>query len=401
MAAIYTDASGQGYDLNQLRQAYSSGTFANDPLASRVPDILAQYGSAPASATPSMKLPNEYPGADPSQLGITGATKVQPVPSLGAPPPLGAMPPGTASTGAKGVTGDQLNQWYKQYLGRDISTDPTQGAIAWNSWANMDPASAEAAIKNSPEALAYTKSQSGQTPPPASGATPNPNDPNYSLLMNTVLSRLKQLSTPVDTTAQNAFITQALSRVQQLSGAPFTDAQSAALLTQHMAPLTQARDAAKQQAAEQMSRRGISPSSGLFIDTMNKIDQSYQKGVAGVTNTLNVKGIDQATQNANTQLALLNSIVEMNRATQNQQEGLSSQLVPTAGVMSSLDSNRLGLANQTASLDNPNTAISQLLALGQLGLNNQGQVNSQNAAQSAAMAQLIYALMNGKAGLFG
>jgi len=230
-------------------------------------------------------------------------------------------------------------------------------------------------------------------------ATTYGNDPNASLLINTVLSRLAQLNRPVDTTAQDAYIKQALDRVQQLSGAPFTDNQSQALLTKNMEPLTQARDQAKQQAAEDLSRRGFTPTSGVFQDRMKQIDLAYQRGVSNVVNTLNVKGIDQQTVNANTQLAIMNSIVDMSRATQMQQEGLSSQLVPTAATLSNLDNSRLSLLLQAANSGNPDQLISALTGVGQLGNQTQYLQNQQSAASSAALAQLIYALMNGAGGL--
>ncbi len=221
------------------------------------------------------------------------------------------------------------------------------------------------------------------------------NDPNATLLMNTILQRLQQLQKPVDTTAQDAYAKMALDRVTQLGGAPFSDQQTSAMLTQNMGPLTQTRDTLKQQKAEELSRRGIGPTSGVFIDAMNKIDQAYQRGVAGVTNTLNIQGIDQATKNQQMQLSLLSSIVDMNRATAAQQEGLSSQLVPTAATGTNFDNTRLATLTNAGNSSDPTQLISSLVGLGNLGLNNQSATNTASAQSAYAMAQMIYALMNG------
>lgn len=393
MAVIYTDSSGTGYDPGQLAAAWGGGdtAFAKDPLNARVRDLLGQYPSAPsAPSTPAVPagVTNEYPANQNPKISTPGGT-------------------GSEATTFQAPSSDPrsaIANAYETYLGPGRSTSGANDINAWLGQVtagNLSLQDVLGTIQNSPEAAAYALANKKPATTTTGGGTqsPYPNDPNASLLWNTVLSRLAQLQQPVDTTAQDAFIKAALSRVGQLDQAPFTDQQSAALLTQNMEPLTQARDSAKQQAAEQLSRRGITPDSGVFIDTMNKIDQAYERGVANVTNTLNVKGIDQATANQNAKLSILNSIVDMTNATAARQEAMNQQLIPTAATLTNYDTSTLNSLINASNTGNPDALISALTGVGNLGINNQTQLNSQSAASSAALAQLIYALMNGSAGL--
>lgn len=353
---------------------YDSGT-GTEATGYTLPDPYAAQRAAYSLATPPA-------GAGSSTLPA----------SWGGPLPPGQTPPPSY---------DQ-HIVYTDTSGRGYTPDQLRAAMNNPAFMN-DPMNARTRdlIQQYGAVLAPAASGSSGASAVSSGTTQNQygNDPNASLLLNTILSRLKQLQQPLDTTAQDAYIKAALDRVGQLGGAPFTDQQSAALLTQNMQPLTQARDQAKQQAAEQMSRRGIAPSSGVFVDAMNKIDQAYERGVSNVTNTMNIKGIDQVTQNQNAKLAIMNSIVDMTRATQMQQEGLSAQLVPTAATLTNFDSSRLSSLLSASGSGDPSGLIGALTGIGNLGLNNQTMINGQSAASSAALAQLIYALMHGSAGL--
>ncbi len=354
-------------------------------------------------------------GPDRSQLSIPDTNAPSPydvahtnLPGQGAPTPQGRQ----VSTTNYGPVSDA----YRTLLGGDAAGSEVD---FWLNQTKQNPGfDWYNAIASSPEAQAYKatgQAQRGMLPGsspvapgqqaagpagPAKASGPGGNntygnDPNATLLLNTILQRLQQLQKPVDTTAQDAYSKMALERVGQLGGAPFSDQQTSALLTKHMGPLTQARDTAKQQAAEDMARRGIGPTSGLFHERMAKIDESYQRGAANVTNTLNVQGIDQATKNQQMQLALLSSIVDMNRATANQQEGLNSQLVPTASVGTNLDTTRLaGLTNAGNSSD-PASLLGSLVSLGHLGMSSQDQANQASAANGYSMAQIIWAITHG------
>lgn len=132
---------------------------------------------------------NDYqdvPGVDPALMG--GNTGISGGSGLNQAQLQPAAPAGGTTSG------EQINQWYKQYLGRNPgqfsngSANPTEHA--WDYWSNMDPASAEAGIKNSTEAQqyragsgapatttngpAFTSNYSGGAPPIASSQGTNP-----------------------------------------------------------------------------------------------------------------------------------------------------------------------------------------------------------------------------------
>lgn len=108
------------------------------------------------------------PGGLQVQPGQPGQPPGQPQPS-----PFDTQAAQSVPTGAKGTTGTQINDWYMKYTGRmpETADDPT-GKVAWDAWANMDPASAEAGISGSAEAKAFAAK--GAQPAAASPATATP-----------------------------------------------------------------------------------------------------------------------------------------------------------------------------------------------------------------------------------
>lgn len=313
-------------------------------------------------ASPSIPLPRDYPPMDQSLVSDPGRQKTQPVPIYQ--PPNPSAPPA-----ATGSTADQISQIYQQDLGRKAgyySNGNVDAGDTWQNWMSMSPDAAAAAIAASPEAQAYK--QQGQN--------------SQGLLLDSVLQRLKMLQQPISDPYGDAYAKQALTRVDQLNGAPFTDQQSAALLTKNMEPLTRARDQAKQQAAQDLSRRGFGPSSGVFQDRMKSIDAAYQTGTAGVTNSLNIQGITQAQQNAQQQLQILDSLVQMGRMSRQEADQRSQQIVQTAGIPFSTDTSLLGSLNSAAGGDQSSALINALMNLG--SLNTRGtQIANQNSQDSS------------------
>lgn len=414
MPAIYTDQSGQGYDLEQLRTAYSSGKFANDPLAGRVPDILAQYGSAAgaSSSAPTNRMPNEFPTVDPSQLQIDAPGRIakQPVPNFTPPQQTpssgGIVDPydrsnaanlgsgGTYNTPAPGNDANQIYGWFSTYQGK--SATPQDVTALLNSGKSLGQIQNE--IANSPDAQTFASRPGGNLNQPGSAGAPasrGGGDSSQALLINAALQRLSQLQQPIDHTNEDLYTKYALDRVGTLGGAPFSDSQSAALLTKNLEPLTQARDQAKQQAAQDLSRRGFTPQSGVFQQRMSQIDQAYERGVAGVTNTLNVQGIDQAQKNAQQQLQILDSLVTMGKMSRQEADQRSQEIVQTAGIPLSSDQSVLQSLNQSAGNGNDASSIIQsLLSLGQS--NQRGTIiqNQNDQQNAAAMGQVIGYILN-------
>lgn len=357
--------------------------------------------TSPAPAQDTARLPpSDFPGAANMKIDTPGgtgseATTYQATPSS-------ASDPQSAHDAA-------IANAFQQYLGRaasasDLATfrsNPYGNYATVPGWTQMRVQE----IAQSPEAQAYAAGRKkvmpvptvtpatggvGPAPTATSGNTATPySNSSQSLLLNAALQRLSQLEQPIDHTAEDAYTKMALDRVNQLSGAPFTDRENAALLTQHMAPLTQARDTAKQQAAEEMSRRGIIPSSGVFQDRMKAIDTAYERGVAGVTNTLNIQGIDATQKNAALQLQILDSLVSMGRMSRQEAEQRSLAIVQTAGIPFDTDLRTLGALTSASGGNDGGSAMSALLSLGGLNLRGSQIATDQNGQDAQAIGSVV------------
>lgn len=226
---------------------------------------------------------------------------------------------------------------------------------------------------------------------PGADTTVGYDDPATKLFMNELLARLEELRQPVNDPFQNLYSILALNRVNDLGGAPYTAGEDAALRTKYMDPLTQARDTAKQQKAEELSRRGIGPTSGVFIDAMNKIDQGYEHAVGAASNDTAIRAIDEKQARAQQQLSILVNLLNMSAGTRSEQNARSQELLQTASVPMSIDEQRLQLLLNASSegATPPGTLLSTLTNLrGQDNstaqfyaslLQNQGQFNTAQA----------------------
>ncbi len=406
MPVIYTDERGQGYDYDQLASAYGAGQFE---AGSRVKDILDTY--RPTDQTPTVQAPIERPPAPDTLPGGGRRVYTYAAPDnpdggdggSGSGNPAGGGPgtttPGGPNEPAPGNDANQVYGWYSTFLGR--SAHPEEVA-AWLG-SGLSLGDIQHHIANSPEADAYAKARGlGKYAPPnpvptptgggggAAVSTRTPYDSSsQSLLLNAALQRLAQLQQPIDRTNEDLYTKYALARVSKLGGAPFSDQESAAMLAKHMEPLTQARDSAKKQAAEDLARRGITPSSGLFQDRMKAIDQAYERGVAGVTNTLNMAGIDQAQKNAAMQLQILDSLVNMGRMSRQEADQRSLEIVQTAGIPFDTDLRTLSALSAAGGGDNASSLISSLMSLGGLNLRGNELASAQHGQDAQALGSVI------------
>jgi hypothetical protein len=297
--------------------------------------------------------------------------------------------------GSNPIDAGSILGFYQKYLGRT----PSQDEVYYASGHPGGASALESFIANSAEAQQATARKKVMpiptiTPNAAPSPTQTPYDGSQALLLNAALQRLTQLQQPIDHSNEDLFAKYALDRVGQLSGAPFTDTQNASLLTQHMAPLTQARDTAKQQAAVDLSRRGFTPESGVFQDRMKQIDLAYQRGVANVTNTLNVQGIDQNTKNQQLQLQILSSLVDMGRMSRQEADQRSQQIVTTAALPFNTDLQTLAALTSASGGDNASSLISSLLGIGGLNLKGTEIANQNDQANSQAIGSVIGYILN-------
>lgn len=221
------------------------------------------------------------------------------------------------------------------------------------------------------------------------------NNANTELYINEILSRLQQLRQPIDDPFNRALQVQALQRVQQLQGDPYTAGQDAALVAKYREPLTQARDAQYQRNREEAARRGFMQSSGLLGALDQNTDKAYQQAVASGSNDLAVQAIAERDRRAQEGLSILSALVNAENARRTEIDNRSNQLVSTAALLPGLDERRLSLLLDAANggTQANNSALSNLLQLATLNqsANQTNSANSQNNAATfgAYLAQLL------------
>lgn len=235
------------------------------------------------------------------------------------------------------------------------------------------------------------------TQPPETGSFAGPaapsasafgyDDPSSMLYLTQALQRLSSLNqqqTQVDPFQQLLQLF-GLNRVSDLSGAPYTAGEDAALRTRYLEPLTQARDAALRQNKERVAARGMLPSSGL-LDVLNRdVNTGYQKAVAGAANDTAIQAINEKQRRAQEQLAILSSLLGVSQTAQDRNNALGREAVSTAALFPQFDERRLNelLAASGEGATSPTSALSALTQLGGLNLSTQ-RLNDQNSANSAA-----------------
>jgi hypothetical protein len=230
-----------------------------------------------------------------------------------------------------------------------------------------------------------------------SGSALGYDDPSAMIYLNQLASRLNQLNTPQHDPWEDILKLFALQRVQSLNGAPYTSGDDAALIAHYRDPMTQARDQAKQQKAQDLARRGITPNSPLFQHEMSLIDQGYERGLATADNQLGVQAVQEKQRRADQQLSILDSILGVNRTGVDRSNALADRAVQVAGMFPAFDQQRLQMLLQASGegAASPSSLISGLNSLGGLGLNSAIYQNGQDATSAAFWGNLIAGIMGG------
>lgn len=404
MAQINFDGGG---DSNFTLPSWSVG--GGDYTPPDPPPYITPPTSAPSptSAPPSVTTQPLPRAASPS--GNWSSTGFYPTPT-GAPPPAGPVAPPTPTVNSSNPMDDayilsRIKAW-SQVAGSNpsLANDPnywlgrikqTGGLTASNDgyWQNlgMRPEGApESWSASNPGGTA-----TGATPYLASGTNPGGyDDPSAMIYLNQLLQRLNQVQQPVDNSILDQLKALVQANVSRLNQAPYTDTESQALITQMRDPITQARDQAKQQAAENMSRRGISPTSGIFQAEMTKIDNAYQTGVAQGSNQLAVNAVAQKNTNAAQALSELNSLLGVQNTSVDRANAMADQAVTLAQGFPNFDASRLNsLLAASGDTSSASSALSSLVSLGNVNNVANSQQNATDQANAAAWGKLIAAIL--------
>lgn len=150
--------------------------------------------------------------------------------------------------------------------------------------------------------------------PIQANTSPQFTDPSQQLIESTALNRLQQLNNPEPNSGQAMYEAFAKQLVDQLKGPAYSPSDQAALKAQAFDSLEQDRTATHQRLMEELSRRGIPPSSGIALSAFQDVDRHYDQLRAQVTNQLAVKAIDLTRSNQTQALDVLGGLA----GTQNQ-----------------------------------------------------------------------------------
>ncbi len=406
-------ASGGGipWDPGASRPSYDPpGYHWDENLANFVADPT---GPDRAGATPP-STPPAAPGGAPASSGYTQgmslATAMQQANAL-----YGYAKHTDPNYWAAMWAKDPEYTW-RRLMGEGAGPQDAPGA---GQWAGGDPA---AEVFHAPAPIPTTWStredpgyQAAPVPNPAATtqqtfAGTNPggfDDPSSMLFLNQAMNRLDQLNTPRVDPYEQLLQLMALMRVGDLGGAPYTAGEDAALVTKYRDPLTQARDAAKQTAAEEMARRGIGPTSGLFHQRMSEIDQAYERGIASGSNDLAVKAVDEKQRRADLQLSILNDLLGVSRSSQDRTDARAREALTTAEIFPNFDEKRLNMllgasgegaaspASILGNLVNLQSINSQSqTAANRLGFDAQGRAQQNSANSASSWGQILGYLLS-------
>lgn len=232
----------------------------------------------------------------------------------------------------------------------------------------------------------------GGAPAPGSGAGSQSNQ----LLQNELINRLHELKQPIDDPMRPLYELMSLARVNNLSGAPYTAGEDAAMRAHYMEPLTQARDAAQQQARERLSARGMAPTSGLLQSEYNTIDRGYETGVAQGSNDLAVRAIDEKQRRADEQLAILTQLMGSGQNARSEDNSRAQEILQIAAMFPSMDEHTLQLLLQASGegATSPQSLVSMLSQIGNTNTNQQAVNNQNRQASQSALGQYIGYIMN-------
>lgn len=362
---------------------------SGDPFTSQLTDLYARYGRG----APSQGEIDSNRGNPGGLSGIEAILKQDNARAAAAQPqaPAGGGGGGTqwildALDAAQST--DDRNYWVNKWNSGELGTDRNWVIDAINR------GDGALAVRNGTMAKRGAGSSSGAQMP----SGPNPGgytDASSQLYLNQLLQRLQQLNTPqAPDPFQEMLKSLALSRVNALQQRPYTQGEDAAMVAHYRDPATLARDTQKRQASEDLGRRNIGPTSGLYQREMASRDNAYTSAIAQGDNALAVQAVQENQRRQDQALAILNSLVGMNRTDTDRQNALRDQAVTVAQGFPNFDNQRLSqLLQASGQGDSASSVIGNLTGLGNLNLNASSINNAQSQANSQAWAKILSTIL--------
>ena len=232
-----------------------------------------------------------------------------------------------------------------------------------------------------------TYGQVAQTSTPAFvNSSPQFSDPSARLVEDYALDRFRQRQNPDPNSGTALFEKYLRDYFGTLQGAPYSPTEEAQIKQTAYNAIEQERAATKQRWIEEVSRRGMLPSSGVALDGLRQIEEHYGRLRAESDNTYARGAIDLTRQNRAQAASVAGSLAT-------NEEGRLSDALNYAMLPLSLQDRSF---NQGLALTGAAGQVDNKSALGVLQmLQNANQLNSANRASS------INAIMQYLASLYG
>jgi hypothetical protein len=272
----------------------------------------------------------------------------------------------------------QVDSWYQSELGRP-ATNPDAGTGGHYGMEHAGAGSMDAIygiIHNSPEAQAHRTQTTGTSIAPRdTGQT----DPSQQLLSQYALDRFNQRLNPNPNSGTSMYETYARQLFDTLKGPAYSDADAQTLKANAYDGMEQERSSTKQRYMEELSRRGIPPSSGVALQGLIKIDNHFAGLRTQVERGFATQAMEAQRQNQIQALSVAAQLAAEEEGRQS--DALQFAMLPYQLQNDSFSRN-LQLVNAGGS---PMSALSGLL-----GVANYGQgVNTQNQSNRASSANAL------------
>lgn len=119
-------------------------------------------------------------------------------------------------------------------------------------------------------------SSGGSSAPAFRNTSPGYTDPSQRLIEDSALARYAQLQNPPQGSGQNLYEQEIKNLIETLKGPVYSAGDEATIKAGAMDTIFRDRDQTKQRWLEEVSRRGLSPSSGPALEGLRRIDEHYK-----------------------------------------------------------------------------------------------------------------------------
>ena len=310
-----------------------------------------------------------------------------------------AARPGASQASSSGSADAIIRQWQQTHSPSEgltglIAELQRQGVNASPFMYGETPSGNEISLNGQQYKVLTGNNQSWWDPSMGEGVGGNVfSDPATAGWESLLRSMTERLNTPQQTPGYDNLVQYLNQYMQTLQGPAYTPGQSELIQTQALDPMTQTRDAQRQDILRQASARGLNPTSGPIQQQLQDLERNYGRARTQVQSgfATNAIGLEKSQQAQAAQVGQMLQALEQGQLTGNEDRAM--QAVSLMGQIPALADSRLGAANQTLSATNAPLATILSYILNQQG---QGQQQRQfDAQQNAAYWKQIGDLLGG------